>query len=231
MRSSIDPRALAEMATIRVCLLPDLQDLAAVIGQLRAGATSGTAVPHATDVKKKAPLRGAESNSCSPKAPSFGQAEGDHMAPRLSDPLVGRASTTTPEEAQWNDTAAQRCWEQMRTSIDGMLAGYLARAERITAADSNRVIAWFAAKYSFFKESCEQPDHRRRIEDGLTRIAGRRVTADFDLVPDSEPDVGPRKSRRELLREVSERPFVRQAVELFGDESTDLRYVPPQRDS
>ena len=210
MRTSIDPRTLAEMAAVRICNLPDLEDLAEVVGRLQGGngdaAATAPVLPAGVGGAKKKPTDA--SSGCPSRA----------TATAAVPPPPAPAAN-----GEWSDAAAGRVWDEMRAGIDGMLADYLARAERITAASPGRLVAWF--KYPLFKDACEQKENQQRIEEGLARAAGRAISSEFALLP-SEDKPRRHKSRREILREVRERPFVKKAVELFGDETSEFRYMP-----
>jgi hypothetical protein len=224
MRMSIDPRTLAEMATVRIALLPDLEQIANVIDRLERG-------PRPPDL-----AAAAASASSSKKNESEPPPRESEVSVHTSLGGVQTQAAEHPKELQsdeqkcaphaWNDAAAQHFWTLARGTIDGMLGDYLARAERIRAKGDGVLVASFPARYSFFKETCEQLENRARIEEGLARAAGLEIKVEFEILPDSQPAPAPQKSRREVLREVGERPFVRKAIDLFGDETTDFRYVP-----
>ncbi len=75
--------------------------------------------------------------------------------------------------------------------------------------------------------------------DGVTREVADSVLMQFKLAVEAKQSgtaepVAPRVSRRqqaaEQLKEVSERPFVKRALELFDVQAGQLRYSPPENE-
>ena len=52
--------------------------------------------------------------------------------------------------------------------------------------------------------------------------------AEMQKNPGKASKVEPRVSRRQQQAEIAQQPFVRKAIELFGSESSKLRYIPPK---
>jgi DNA polymerase-3 subunit gamma/tau len=172
LRLSLHGRTLVEMAVVRICELEKLDDLAALVAELR-GEPGGVAPRPAEPAKKNAEPR--------PPSTSIGAIP---PLPQPTTPIVAppSASVDTPTPAT-----------------------------RPPAAPSN----------------------------GAAPEASESVLKQFQLAVEAaksgnvEPQAAPsRVSRRqqtaEQLQEVSERPFVQRAIELFDVAPGQYRYSPPE---
>jgi len=143
------------------------------------------------------------------------------------------ASATTAEPL--TDESAAELWKQAILEVSETVASSAAHAERITAGGENQLVASFPASHGFFRDVCERPENRQRIEQALAQVHGGAVRLSFDIHADaSEPAAPvrpPHASRRQQLAEVAERPFVRRAMELFDVPPDQFRYSPPEDDA
>jgi DNA polymerase-3 subunit gamma/tau len=244
MRVSLHGRTLVEIAVVQICELGDLDDLAALVAELRGGQPAG-------EVARPA---GASKKNAKSQAASVGGAESDrglrHPHP---SPLpegegtggigVGDASHSSPPEcrarggpsgtpAAMTDELAGRLWQQAIIELGGTVAGSAARAERVAAGGSDVVVASFPASYSFCRDICERAENRARLEQTLSQAYGAAVRLRLDIHEDTQigqaPERPARPSRREQLARISEQSFVKRAMELFDVPPGQFRYVPPE---
>jgi len=233
MRVSVDARTLVELATVRICYLPDLQDLAQLIGQAPSGQPAATGTTAVRPTLKKndslpsghAPLAPATESSTTAKTVEIEPlVRAEKPPPRAGTPRTTADVAGTGDDANWNDAAAGKLWQALQAKVDGMLGGCLAQAARTTSRPPNRLIAWFDAKcYNFCKQQCETPENQQRIEAALRELAGRQVKLEFAEIPKSDKPPARPTSRRERLREIRRRPFVERALGLFADEAAEIK--------
>lgn len=209
MRVSVHSRILAEMAVVRICSLEDLDDLASLVADFRSGNAS---VPPAR------PTQAAYSSTPRSKPQVQSPAPRPPIPRAVAEPL-------TPE-------SCSRLWNEALDRAGGLLAANASLAVEVSPVSENRIQVTFRSRDALCKEMCEKPDNLKSLEQLLAESHGRQVNLMFALREDSEPAskpaVSPRASRRQLQAEISERPFVRRALELFDAEPGKLRITPAQ---
>jgi hypothetical protein len=83
----------------------------------------------------------------------------------------------------------------------------------------------FRAGYTLDKERCERPERKARIEKAISQVTGQKVRVDFEILTDSKsgpPVPKPVISKRQRMRQKEKEPLVKEAIELFEAEVTDL---------
>jgi hypothetical protein len=106
-----------------------------------------------------------------------------------------------------------------------MTADHGARYERVAISAPNRLVVSFRAGYTLDKERCERPDRKLRIEEAIGQVTGKTIRVDFEILADSSSQNAvpkPVVSKRQRMRQKESEPLVRQAIELFEAEVTDL---------
>jgi hypothetical protein len=95
----------------------------------------------------------------------------------------------------------------------------------IAISGPNRLVVQFRKDYTTAKEFCERPEKRSRLEQTLSRLAGREMRLDFVFLPDDAQSAvrqqvaaRPTVNRRQRQAEMQRHPLVRQAVEMFDAE-------------
>jgi DNA polymerase-3 subunit gamma/tau len=226
-RTTLEGRTLAEVALVRIANLEQMDQLPALIAQLRSGAPTAVAAsqgpPRSADRsagsgKKKEPVT-APVPAAEPPEP-----QGQPVADRLA----------TPTEPLTQATVAD-LWQQaieLLSSQSELVADQAKLATQVVARGSDRLVVSFAAKYTACKSFCEQPLQLAKLCEALQKVTGRPVRVDFELLDagsssqaNAGKDQGP--SRRQVLAEVTGRQFVRQAMELFDAGAPKI--VPPGR--
>ena len=105
-----------------------------------------------------------------------------------------------------------------------MTEGFARKAERVAISGPNRLVVSFRKAYTQALQYCERPEKRLKIEQTLSRLAGRPVRVEFVLLPDSggnqEPGSKPPAplTRRQQEQKALRNPLVRTALELFDGE-------------
>ena len=169
-------RTLVEMAVVRVCQLGELDELAALVAELR-----GTTATRGDQPTAPASPMTSKKNAEPP------------VAIRLPDPQpIARA----PALSETNEPPGRRTDPPHRMP-EAPAPTDVETAPPLPAAAESVLAQW-----------------QRAVADGTsTRI-----------------EAPPRTSRREQLAEISERPFVRRALELFDVPAGQFRYSPPEGD-
>ena len=97
--------------------------------------------------------------------------------------------------------------------------------DSVAISGPNRLVVRFRKDYTTAKEFCERPDKRTRLEQTLSRLAGRDMRIDLVVLADESQVSAPQKvaspspvNRRQRQAEMQRHPLVRQAVELFDAE-------------
>jgi len=107
-----------------------------------------------------------------------------------------------------------------------MTADFAARAERIAISGPNRLVVSFRKAYTQAQQYCERPERRQKLEQTLSKIAGRNIRLDFATLPEDShaaasvdrPAAKPPVNRRQRQQELLRNPLIRKAAELFDTE-------------
>jgi DNA polymerase-3 subunit gamma/tau len=137
-----------------------------------------------------------------------------------------QASEASMEAAPpaWSDKEAAELWSQAIATLGDMTEVFARKAERVAISGPNRLAVFFRKAYTQALQYCERPDKRLKIEQTLSRLAGRPIRVDLVLLPESEDDEGASSkppapvNRRQQELEALRNPLVRAAIELFDGE-------------
>ena len=202
MRQSTHERTLLEVALVRICQLEDLDTLADTLATLRSGASSpaksGRPQPA---IKKKIAETVIPTDSAAVPAAADGSAA-----------LLTLSADT-----------AQQVWQAAITRLDGIFGEYATRAEHVATFAPNQLVVSFPARYNSCKSFCDRQDRRKKLEEVLAHVTGRQIHLQLELLDEQPADKQPPnrpKSRQQMIHEVTARPLVRQALELFDAEVT-----------
>lgn len=241
MRGSLHTRTLAEMAVVRLAHLDDLDNLAAVVTELR----TNTPAPGDAGVKKNispapvaTPAVSLASSLAPPPPPRAAMAPpaeaptnlGNGASHRVDPPAV----PTPAALVTLTDDSVKQAWKLMVANLGGMLEHQAEVARDVRLANDGSVVVSFAASDQFSRDMCDGPNNRPALERALAQHLGRGVSLKFAIDqtatgPEPAAAAPPRPvSQRQLQSEVAERPFVAKAVELFSADPNRLRVVPPR---
>jgi DNA polymerase III subunit gamma/tau len=210
MRYSTQGRILAELALVRICRLEDLDELPALIAELRSGIPAG-----GSNVLRPAP-------SVAPTQPLGNTAGKKNDESEIIPP--GSASQPAPSDGPAISLTSENCvevWNQAISRLSGMAIDCAKQYDRISFSPPDRLVISFKQGYAQAKSFCERPDQVARFEQVLSEAAGRRIRVEFIIDadrPGAEGAAAPAKamSQHQLLREISKNPMVQRAAELFG---------------
>jgi hypothetical protein len=102
-----------------------------------------------------------------------------------------------------------------------MIAHFAGDSQSVVMSGPNQLVVSLRLAYN--KERCERPEVKRKLEQALSRVAGRDIRIEFAIVPGVADVVSadrpqPAQSRLQKLRELEKHPLVRETLELFDCE-------------
>ena len=242
MRVSLHTRILVEMAVVRMCHLPDLDDLATNLRELKSlPATAESATPGlkkndspsplAAGHPPEPPLRLAESHLSPPPRAAMAPATREEAPQPAAAPTPAALPPATPDSLDTPRVAA--AWQRALESIEGLAATQAELASGIEWTPEGVVVVRFSATDAPSRDYCDSPNSRALLERALNSELGQTVTLRFEVdkqaapgpTPTAAPPPPPRASRRQMQQEVAEHPFVSRAMELFAVDANKLRVV------
>jgi DNA polymerase-3 subunit gamma/tau len=252
LRYSTHGRVIVEMAIVRLCQLPDLEELSEAANRLR------DAVGPADDaalLKKKAPVelsrpaaapsrlvdppaahratspasqsatpQPAYSASAEPARPAVPAVE---SAPTSPPPPVSPAVSPAENALPLTAAEAPQLWRDALASLEGLLGDHAGLAVGVAISAPNLLVVQFEAKYNFSKEFCERPTEIEKLRAAVATVAGRPVSLRFDTIASVAAPVsaGPAKkstSKRERIAERAQHPLIKKLGEVFEAEPVAL---------
>ncbi len=246
MRYSTQGRILAELALVRICQLEELEDLGALIAELRGGGlapVSGAARRPARPAASPRPAAGARALEKKSPVPVESTDDSEVRQADAATSPAGAASSpvesspvksSRPAEAGVScplsqDNATER-WACALESMSGMVVEQAKQFDRVAFEPPNRLVVVFKPRNALAKSACERPDQLSRFEKALRDLIGGPVRVEFRVDQSGQEPEGPaalrRQSPRQRMLEVVEHPLVRRAVELFGANPTRVDDPP-----
>ena len=226
LRVSMHARTLAEMAIVRICQLGELEDLAALVAELRGA-------PAESPAKATTPAAAESRSSGSLLASIQEQVAKKNDEPRpVTQPVAQEAArpttpvpstpaspiTSAPPVAVSSPTfAAPVATPPAATATNGANETHVRRADPAHGEESTP---------KEVRELATSPATERESVFEKFKLA----MAGGGLPPKAE-SAAPRVSRREQLAQVGEQPFVKRAMELFDVAPDKIRYSPPGGES
>jgi DNA polymerase-3 subunit gamma/tau len=243
LRQSTHVRTLVEVALVRLCKLDDLDALPAIVEQLRGGgaARSQESGVGSRNREGEAPAERvprAVMPAAEPSAQKKTPALTESGPPRELPPTVHPRALPAPSDL--TDAQAAAAWKQTLAEIGDMAADFAGRAERIAISGPNRLVVRFRKAYTQALQYCERPDQRQKLEQTLSRLAGRNIRLDFALLPEEpaalaaeapKPAARPQMAMRQRRQELTRHPLIRKASELFDTEITLVLEPPAAEES
>lgn len=230
MRVSTHARTLAEMAVVRICQLENLDELAALLEQLRESPANSRET--SAGIKKNPTSSQPTHARPAPvtredRVPRSTQASTNSSAKESSAGVAVEATPRTPELVLSAENVEQ-IWKQALDTLTGMVADHASHVDEVAVEADGRMAITFSE--AFYRDSCERTANRARLESALMEVCGRKVplvllVAKRDEATASAPAAPP--SRRQKQMELVSQPFVKKAIELFDGDTQRLKYIPP----
>ncbi len=252
MRNSVQVRLLIEMTVIRIATLEELDEIQNWLNLLQSpelmalaenspvAAVSKQGNDTSADVEKKNDLMQSESAPVTTDAAATHTVEASAVTQEPTEALNSTAQNevvvpedppTVPEIKSAGDLVdvssenIAAVWNQLCADFDDLLANILQSAVEVSLLEPGHISVMFPQDFSFQKETCERPEHRQKIVDGLNAITGTRFKISFGLSRQQavvESPVAVVKTSRELNIEAEGNPFVQRAVEVFEAEISHI---------
>ena len=210
-RYSTQGRILAELALVRICHLEDLDELPALIAELRSGSpASGGTLSRAGSGAAAAPQARGESGGKK------------NVETKLIPPVspLPPASMDGPKAEILPENAAE-VWNRAVSRISGMAAEYARQFDHAAISAPDRLVISFKPGYAVAKAFCERSEQVGRFEQALAETFGRHIRVEFTLdadQPGTDAGTAPAKpvSQHQMMMEISKHPMIQRAAELFG---------------
>jgi DNA polymerase-3 subunit gamma/tau len=221
MRYSTQARILAELALVRICRLEDLDELPALIAELRGSlpASGGTAA------------RTNPAATAAPRQPSGDSAGKKNFESAVIPPVSSSppAPSDGPGMAFTSENAVE-IWDRALSRLSGMMVEHARQFDRLAISQPDRLVIIFKPGYAVAKTFCERPEQVAQFEQALAEATGRRIRVEFIIDADQSGSgvaATPVKpvSQHQLMLEISKHPMIQRAAELFG--AIPTRVEPP----
>jgi hypothetical protein len=237
LRTSLHGRTLVEMAVVRICELENLDDLAALVAELRgqpvsvapARPASPAAAKKNIELKPAAPLEGPLAALAAGSVPA--------PAPAIVQPPASLGNIpplpAPPEPQPVQSPLAPK----VELPFEPPAASNPEPVPPVTEVAATSPAVEPAAEVAPDDEILAEPAEEVEVNGALNEAADS-VLRQFQLAVEAAKKgngvpqaTGPRVSRRqqlaEQMKEVGERPFVQKALELFDVPAGQFRYSPP----
>lgn len=246
LRFSTQARLLLELALVRVCRLHDLDSLADLVAEVRAGnplsdtiqkktlqlgsVAAAIAVP-TTATRTEVTAHTAASVPAAADLPTQPRAIGQPIEPTTGNkPLpTANAPVNLP---QWDDAEALGIWKKSQAHLSGILLDWASLGEQVECSAPGKLVVTFPSGYNQAKMYCEMPGQLAELERALATVAGATVRVSFRVSEEARPRAQKRPAvrsasdQRQLIAAKTEHPFVQRAVELFAAEIVRVDQPP-----
>ena len=233
LRYSTQARILAELALVRISNLEDLEELSALIVQLKTGQPAIVGAPVASAPVRAAPPVAAKPPAVlSAAAPAKKKFEPVAVAVGAA-PIATLAAESDDDDETANEAGfvleshnAAETWRRAVEKVPGLVADQAKKFSRLEVSGINRLTIHFAPENSMYKLACQRPDQVSRFERALQDVTGQAIRIDFKLQEGALPVAGvqasakPAVSPHQRLMEAAGHPLVKRASELFGAQPT-----------
>jgi DNA polymerase III subunit gamma/tau len=121
-------------------------------------------------------------------------------------------------------------WREASSQLGGLAGEKAGQAVKAMFSAPDKLVVFFQKRYNFCKQFCERPEIASQLRDLVRELGGSALRIEFELAEDEPAEaVSPDKATnlRQRMYEVCQRPFVRQAMELF--QATAQRLEEPAR--
>jgi DNA polymerase-3 subunit gamma/tau len=235
MRQSTQTRMVAEAALVRLCHLEQLDDVAALIQQLKnasnapATATRPAQSPVPASARptpeKKTPVS-SEIGRRIDAGPSSSPANRPHVPAKPASgesaptavATITRSQETTGPTIALNEQSVESVWQQALLRLEGMTSTHASRAVAVAISGPNRLAIRFPSTYTSSKTFFERPQCRQELEASLQAVVGQPVKIDLESVEGTQPareQPRPKVPQAQLKKQVVTHPAIQAAVELF----------------
>ena len=147
---------------------------------------------------------------------------------------VSEVSTTEEVQVLIPLTAAtiDEFWSQVRAQAPDRLMGHLEKTEGVAILGPNKLELSFPQSYVLSRQFCERPETLGRIAELASKVAGHDVSVSVVASGKAGQMPAPRSTNspkepasRKQRAQISNDPFVQQALDIFGGTLIDAREI------
>jgi DNA polymerase-3 subunit gamma/tau len=213
-------RTLIEIALVRICNLEDLDAIPELVARLQGTMpAAGQPARMASPPQRASTERTTESGGQKKK----GLGDAEPLAAANPQPPAAQAPSAPPaadRTSEFSEQTAEYKWRAALEEIGGLTAECAGDFESLAISAPNLLVVRLKTAYN--KDWCERVDVKRRLEQVMSRLAGRDIRIDF-AAPASQPSTRsaarpPAPSRLQRMREAEQNPLVQEAISLFDAE-------------
>ena len=228
MRQSTQARLIAESAIVRSCNLEKLESLAAIVGQLRAGASIEASNQNSTAPRQRsAEKKTAAVNNSSPRVDeAHKMSEQSHVPTsetgvRPQTPALRDAPASKPvgtKKVAFATENLPKIWRMVVEQLEGLTHSHASRCQSHAISAPNRLAIRFPATYTSSRAYCERPSAREEIEAALANVVGQTVKIEIEAIAASKnapQTAAPKLSQTQLRKQVMSNPLVQTVAEMF----------------
>ena len=225
MRHSTHTRTLLEISLVRICKLENLDELSALLGQVRDGNLAANFAGSRANMSSGKPIA-----AVAPASPGTNPAPLPAAEKKTPDPtpLAENERLQASDQPILTAEMLPALWKQALAAIEDMTRDFASKAESIAITGPNRVLVRHRKAYN--KEQCEKPERKARLEQALSHAAGTEIRLDFELLPEtpgvkgaiSAPAPSAAQSRQRRFKTAERNLLVRQAIEMFDGEIVNV---------
>jgi DNA polymerase-3 subunit gamma/tau len=165
MGRSINARALAELALIRLCHLGDLRTLAVALKALEAGKPLVLGQMAGTSAQSPTPT---PSNSDSAQKKTLAD-------PSKSADQESKLSVQEAKILDLDDSTKQKFLSEVVSRIEDKVRLHLSSCTETAISGPNQLEIFFPVKYDLSRRYCERAENLKLIESTASQIAGRQI--------------------------------------------------------
>ena len=188
---------------------PEVADPAPLVATPEARETPAAGLP-STEHQESPEVESASSASVTSSAP-----ENDNS--QAIEKPVAKPSPELPSLGN-----VQSVWKEVLLEMDDMTADWASDYEKVELAETDKLVVTLLDSYN--RDMCLRPQAKEKFESTLFRVAGRKIRVDF-LVTKNKKDSSERKpvlTRTQQLLQIQDRPFIKEAMQVFDAEILDF---------
>ena len=244
MSKTMHARTLLEMGIVRICGLGDLDSVDRLVRQLAAGqpispagqqtagqaGTASTSPPAASkaasakvsstgpaqSVEQRAPVESGRGSTSQPAATTPDDSKKKIAPPQVAPNVQASAAPLTAQKGR-------EIWTQALDRLQDTTSEFARDFTAVAISGPNTLVVTLRSLYN--KEMCEQAERKKRLEMAVAEFAGRPLQIEFRATQavSEAPQKPATTNRRQLMREVTQHPWVNEAIAMFEGEVVDLR--------
>lgn len=213
-------RALVELAIVRISILEDLSQIAALAQSVASGTPTTSPAP-----VQRQPAARQTSVPASKK--------NEISEPKSEKPVISASvdvSAPAPK-VDFKENSLKEFWTQLFNGVPDTLKMHLKNVSEQAISGPNLLEIVFPKSYLFSKTYCERPDPLKKLNEVASELAGEQINCRFRIDEKTEVKV-PKPSKPEAVRverrsttSLDKDEYVQEAVNIFGGQVVEVRPI------